>query len=176
MGRSQSTVVVLTLVATSGIMTATPAATACERLQAGGIPVETRKPVHGSHVRLIGGFGIRRHPLLNESRQHRGIDWSAPTGTEVYSAGKGEVVSAEHAGAYGNRIIVDHGDGWQTLYAQLSGFFARVGDCVDPNTKIGVVGSTGLAAEPHLHFEILRGGEPVDPMQVPIGQTILPEE
>ena len=151
----------------------TPAAFAeppCDRPAAGDTPLEIRSPVRGGQARLTAGFGLRRHPILNRHRLHSGIDWSAPLGTPVSAAGKGRVLSADYAGAYGNRVVIDHGNGWQTLYGQLARISVRAGDCVDANAEIGAVGSTGLSAEPHLHFEVRRGGVPIDPMLVPVKQ------
>ena len=139
----------------------------CESRTA-GTPLVTRRPVSGDDARLTSGFGLRLHPLLNERRMHTGIDWAAPTGTPVSAAGKGRVVSAGREGFYGNKVVIDHGGGWQTVYAQLDRFSVKAGDCVDAKAEIGAVGSTGLSSGPHLHFEILREGQAVDPMSVPL--------
>jgi len=142
------------------------ASTDCESPSADGTFLETRRPVSGEDVRLTSGFGIRFHPLLNERRLHTGVDWAAPTGTPVTAAGKGRVVAAGREGPYGNRVVIDHGGGWQTLYAQLSRFSVGSGDCVDTGSEIGAVGSTGLSNGPHLHFEVRHGDQPIDPMRV----------
>ena len=142
--------------------------TGCDHIEANDTPLVTRRPVVGKRVLLAAGFGLRRHPLLDKSRLHAGIDWSAPAGTPVSAAGKGRVISAEFAGTYGNRVIIDHGGGWQTHYAQLSMFSVRSGDCVAANAVIGAVGSTGLSTGPHLHFEVRRSDQAVDPMLVPL--------
>lgn len=149
-------------------MPAAGVAAGCENLSLDGAPLVTRRPVRGEQVRLAAGFGPRRHPILAVQRLHAGVDWAAPLGTPVSAAGKGRVVSAGHEGAYGNRVIIDHGGGWQTVYAQLSRFSVSVGDCVDASTAIGTIGSTGLSTGPHLHFEVRHGDQPVDPMRVPV--------
>jgi murein DD-endopeptidase MepM/ murein hydrolase activator NlpD len=82
----------------------------------------------------------------------------------VVAAGRGRVVAAGVEGQYGKRIIIDHGGPWRTVYAQLSAFTVKEGDCVKARSVIGRVGATGLATGPHLHFEVLRDGKPVDPM------------
>lgn len=143
----------------------------CPAPVAGDTPLVTRQPVSGGEVRFSAGFGPRLHPLLNVRRMHLGADWSAPTGTLVRAAGPGRVVSAERDLAYGNLIVIDHGNGWQTRYAQLSRMSVSAGDCVEANSVIGAVGSSGLSTGPHLHFEIWHGGEALDPMQVRIGQA-----
>jgi murein DD-endopeptidase MepM/ murein hydrolase activator NlpD len=144
------------------------AGTGCAQLAADGAPLETRSPVRGGKAQLTSGFGLRRHPFLGVDRLHSGIDWRAPVGTAVGAAGKGRIVSADYADVHGNRVIIDHGGGWQTHYGNLARFSVRAGDCVEAGAGIGAVGSTGLSIEPHLHFEVRRGGEPVDPMLVPV--------
>jgi len=145
----------------------TSTAQACE-LSPGGSepPVLTRRPVQGDEVRLTVGFGMRLHPLLNVRRMHTGVDWAAPRGTPVIAAGPGQVVFAGEKGEYGNAVVIDHGGGWQTLYSQLSRIEAGVGDCVAFGALIGKVGSTGLSSGPHLHFEVQKNGQPIDPLSV----------
>ena len=144
------------------------AAAACEVLAAnpGESPLETRRPARGDEVRLTSGFGMRRHPLLGYEKLHTGVDWAAPVGTPVHAAGAGRVVIAKWQGEYGNAIAIDHGGGWQTFYSQLSAFDVREGECVTLGTLIGKVGTTGLSAGPHLHFEVRQDGRPIDPMSV----------
>jgi murein DD-endopeptidase MepM/ murein hydrolase activator NlpD len=111
------------------------------------------------------------HPVLQIPRLHTGVDWAAPLGTPVIAAGRGRVISADVEGQYGNRIIIDHGGSWQTLYAHLSVFKVGDGDCVEAGTVIGSVGATGLAASTHVHFEVRRDGQPLDPMVLPLRST-----
>jgi murein DD-endopeptidase MepM/ murein hydrolase activator NlpD len=146
------------------------AAMACDMQvgAAGASPLETRRPVQGEDVRLTSGFGMRRHPLLNTTKMHTGIDWAASPGTPVVAAGGGRVAFADRKGEYGNTVVIDHGGGWQTLYAQLLRIDVREGDCVGFGALIGEVGSTGLSAGPHLHFEVIRDGTHLDPMRVHI--------
>lgn len=156
------------LFAVSGWLLAAHAAQACELPASGpdSSPIETRRPLHGEDVRLTSGFGLRRHPLLEITKMHTGVDWAAAPGTPVIAAGRGQVVFAAAKGEYGNAIIIDHGSGWQTLYAQLSRIDVREGECVGFGALIGRVGSTGLSAGPHLHFEVVRDGAHLDPMRV----------
>jgi murein DD-endopeptidase MepM/ murein hydrolase activator NlpD len=156
--------------AASAFLVAAHAAQACE-LPAGSpdnAPIETRKPLRGDDVRLTSGFGLRRHPLLETTKMHIGVDWSAVPGTPVIAAGRGRVNFAAVRGDYGNAVVIDHGGGWQTLYGQLLRIDVRQGDCVEFGALVGRVGSTGLSAGPHLHFEVLRDGTPLDPMRVHI--------
>jgi len=155
------------LASTAWLVLAGPVA-ACDALETRESPLEIRRPVRGEDVRLTAGFGMRMHPILGYPRMHTGVDWAAPHGTPVIAAGRGRVISAEVDGAYGNRVLIDHGGPWQTLYSQLASFSVRKGDCVEAGMVIGAVGATGLAAGPHLHFEVRRNGAPIDPMILPL--------
>lgn len=151
------------------VLATTHAALACKALEADKSPLETRKPLRGQAVRLAANFGLRMHPILKVPRMHMGVDWAAAIGTPVIAAGRGRVSAAGTDGAYGNRVIIDHGRLWQTLYSQLASFTVQEGDCIEAGTTIGAVGTTGLSVGPHLHFEVRRNGAPVDPMIVPLG-------
>lgn len=106
-------------------------------------------------------FGQR---CLNGScRMHNGIDISAGTGTKVGAAGSGTVISAGSQGGYGNTVIVNHGDGYATLYAHLSSISVTSGQSVGRGTIVGTVGSTGHSTGPHLHFEVRVGGSAQNP-------------
>lgn len=120
-----------------------------------------RTPVDGA--RLSSGFGMRMHPILGFSRLHRGVDFAAPTGTPVLASAAGRVVRAGWGGGYGNMIDIDHGRGIVTRYAHLSRMDVRVGQQVTQGQRIGAVGSTGMSTGPHLHYEVIRNGEPIDP-------------
>ncbi|WP_414733438.1 phage tail tape measure protein [Acetobacterium carbinolicum] len=111
-------------------------------------------------------FGWRIHPITGEPQYHSGIDIGAGMGESVMAAGMGEVIFAGDGGGYGNLVKIDHGDGLITTYAHLSSILASVGDLVDAGDIIGLVGSTGNSTGPHLHFEILQDGVPIDPIQI----------
>ncbi len=114
--------------------------------------------------RTASGFGYRIHPIYKISKFHSGMDFTAPTGTDVFATGNGvikEVKSARRE--LGNHIIIDHGFGFQTVYAHLDGFNVRVGQRVKRGDVIGFVGSTGLSTAPHLHYEVLVNGSHTDP-------------
>ncbi|XQR04692.1 peptidoglycan DD-metalloendopeptidase family protein [Acetobacterium wieringae] len=111
-------------------------------------------------------FGWRTHPITGEQQYHSGIDIGAGMGESVMAAGMGEVIFAGDGGGYGNMVKIDHGDGLITAYAHLSSILASVGDLVDAGDIIGLVGSTGNSTGPHLHFEILQDGVPIDPLQI----------
>jgi murein DD-endopeptidase MepM/ murein hydrolase activator NlpD len=109
----------------------------------------------------------RRHPVMNTIRAHRGVDYAAPTGTEIRAAGDGKVLFRGVQGGYGNTIILQHGGNITTLYGHLSRFgSARAGARVNQGDVIGYVGSSGLATGPHLHYEYRVNGAHRNPRTV----------
>ena len=115
-------------------------------------------PVDG--YRITAGFGAGGSMWSN---RHTGLDFAAPTGTEVRSLSSGEIIFAGYDGPYGNKIIIRHWDGTETWYCHLSRFVLRSGE-VAPGEVIGRVGSTGNSTGPHLHLEVHPdGGDPVNP-------------
>ncbi len=121
------------------------------------------RPVNGP---VVSGFGYRVHPIFKRVKFHYGVDISAPTGTPIHAAADGVVVFAGWRRAYGNTVIVDHGDGIATLYAHCSRVLVSEGEVVKQGQVIALVGSTGLSTGPHLHFEVRRYGEPINPLAV----------
>ncbi|GBR76802.1 peptidase M23 [Candidatus Termititenax persephonae] len=131
-------------------------------------PVESRGsgkyiwPLKGT---LTSYYGRRLHPIFKVWKSHTGLDIAdGKTATPVKAADSGVVIYAEWYGGYGNAIIIDHGKGFSTLYGHLSKIGVRKNAKVDKGQVIGNVGSTGYATGPHLHFEIRRNGETVDPL------------
>jgi len=116
-----------------------------------------------SNYRVSSEYGMRRHPTHGDTRLHSGIDMAAPMGTAVAVTAPGVVTFAGERGGYGNFIIVDHGGGYVTRYAHLSRINVRVGQQVGGGATIGLVGATGNATGPHLHYEVLVNGRSVDP-------------
>nr|WP_051329839.1 M23 family metallopeptidase [Niveispirillum irakense] len=133
-----------------------------------------RTPIDGA--RLSSGFGMRRHPVLGYGKMHKGIDFAAPTGTPIYAAGAGVVEEAGSKGSYGNYIRVRHNNQISTAYAHMSRFGTgmRRGARVSQGDVIGYVGTTGRSTGPHLHYEILKGGQQVNPLSVdmPTGRNL----
>lgn len=113
---------------------------------------------------LTSRFGMRAHPMLGVRRAHAGIDLAAPTGTPVFATGAGRVTAANWQGGYGLLVSVNHGAGLQTRYAHLSGIAVRSGQNVKAGDLIGTVGSTGRSTGPHLHYELRRNGQAVNPL------------
>lgn len=131
-----------------------------------------------SFRRISSNFGRRRHPILGTMRQHAGIDYAANAGTPVRSIGDGTVIFAGRNGGYGNMLELRHINGMVTRYAHLRGFAEgiRKGTRVEVGRTVAYVGSTGLSTAPHLHFEVLVGGQHRDPRraldQVPEGPAL----
>ncbi len=115
-------------------------------------------------TRTASGFGLRIHPIYKITKFHYGLDFTAPTGTDIYVTGDGNVESVlQSKRGYGNHIIINHGYGYKTIYAHLDRFNVRVGQKVKRGDVIGFVGSTGLSLAPHVHYEVLLNGVNVDP-------------
>jgi len=136
-----------------------------------------RSPLEFS--RVTSGFAMRFHPLLREWRQHKGVDYGAPTGTRVRATADGVVEFAGKQGGYGNVVILRHHGGITTLYAHLNGFAGGVskGARVAQGDTIGFVGATGWATGPHLHYEFRVNNEHRNPLTVamPAAEPIAPE-
>ena len=125
-------------------------------------------PVAGSSAAPFAGdvtsrFGWRRDPLSGASRFHKGLDVAMALGQDVPSARGGTVASAGNVSGYGLTVVVDHGDRTSTRYAHLSEILVQPGDSVLAGQSVGRAGATGRATGPHLHFEVLKDGQPVDP-------------
>jgi len=131
------------------------------RRNARKLPIGT--PAPGREI--TSKFGNRRDPFLSRLAFHGGIDFRAPKGTPVYSTGSGTVVHAGRNGGYGKMIEINHGNGLTTRYAHLSAVEVREGDRVTIGGRIGRSGSTGRSTGPHLHYEVRRNGDAVDPMR-----------
>ena len=108
-------------------------------------------------------FGWRMHPVLGYRRFHAGLDFGASYGSTIRAADSGTVIMAGWYGGYGNAVIIDHGEGITTLYGHTSQLLVSEGQTVQRGQAIALVGSTGLSTGPHLHFEVRKEGEPVDP-------------
>ena len=113
--------------------------------------------------RVTSGFKMRFHPILQTWRAHLGVDYAAPTGTPVRSVGQGIVDVAESQGGFGNVVMVKHASGQTTVYAHLSRIHVKRGQSVMQGQTLGLVGATGWATGPHLHFEFRVNGQHKDP-------------
>ncbi|WP_417681910.1 M23 family metallopeptidase [Pseudidiomarina aquimaris] len=125
-----------------------------------------KTPLNGA--RLSSHYGQRKHPLLGYTRMHKGIDFSAPAGTPIMAAGNATVKRADWYGSYGNAVVLQHDDGYETLYAHLKGFANDIkpGVKVKQGQIIGFLGNTGLSQARHLHYEVYRNGKSVNPLNL----------
>lgn len=116
-------------------------------------------------TRVASGFGMRLHPILRIRKMHTGMDFTATTGTEIYSTGDGVVEKVEtKIGGYGKNVIINHGYGYKTLYAHMSRFNVKKGDKVKRGDILGYVGNTGRSTGPHLHYEVIYNGNKINPV------------
>ncbi len=118
-------------------------------------------PVSGP---ITSPYGYRMHPVFHRMILHAGIDIGVPTGTPVTAAGGGTIILASYQGNCGNMIAIDHHGGLSTIYCHLSQIFVSVGQEVQRGQAIGAAGATGDATGPHVHFQVMKNGNPVDPM------------
>ncbi len=135
---------------------------ALEDLKSAARRVPVFHPAPGQQI--SSRFGVRRDPLLGTPAQHSGVDFRARTGVAVTSAAAGRVVFAGWNGGYGRMVEIDHGNGFTTRYAHMSRITVAEGAEVQPGDTLGKVGSSGRSTGPHLHFEVRRDGDAIDPM------------
>ncbi len=115
-------------------------------------------------TRTASGWGWRIHPIYKIKKFHEGMDFSAPIGTEIYATGDGTVSTVETSySGYGKHVKIDHGFGYVTIYAHMSKFNVKVGQKVKRGDIIGFVGTTGISTGPHLHYEVVKKGQKVNP-------------
>jgi len=111
----------------------------------------------GEYFRISDPFGKRIHPITGKLHQHTGIDFAASIGKSIYAAGNGTVIDVRSTRrGYGNRVIINHGFGFKTLYAHMQHIDVKKGDKVFRGQKIGTVGNTGTSTGPHLHYEVIQ--------------------
>ncbi len=123
------------------------------------------QPILNKDLKRIGsGFGWRIDPVYHTTRFHAGLDFTAPIGTEIYATAQGTVSETGWKQGYGNAIQINHGFGYETLYAHLSAIKVRTGQRVKRGDIIGLVGNTGKSTGPHLHYEVHYRGQAVNPM------------
>ncbi len=126
------------------------------------------QPISNSDLkRLSSGYGMRMHPIYKRRKMHWGVDFTAPTGTKIYSTGKGKVVKCHKSRkrkGYGTYVEVSHGYNYKTLYAHLDKILVKEGQQVNRGDILGEVGNTGGSTAPHLHYEVWRNNKRIDPV------------
>lgn len=115
------------------------------------------------HARVASDFGRRLHPVFRYYKMHEGLDIGERKGDPIYAAGSGTVISAERRSGYGNLVEIDHGNGYVTRYGHCSILLVSAGQKVNQGDEIALMGATGTATGPHLHFEVRIAGKAVDP-------------
>lgn len=126
--------------------------------------------------RIASGFGYRIHPIYKTSILHTGLDFTAPVGTEIYSTGNGTVQKIEYNGrGYGHNVIISHGFGYETLYGHMSKIKVRQGEKIKRGDVIGFVGNSGTSTGPHLHYEVMKNGNKINPVNF-FYNDLTPEE
>jgi murein DD-endopeptidase MepM/ murein hydrolase activator NlpD len=127
-------------------------------------------------TRMASGFGYRTDPFTKARKFHYGMDFTAPRGTPVYATGDGKVSRADNtATGYGNHVVIDHGYGYESLYAHLYKYNVRAGQKVQRGDIIGFVGSTGRSEAPHCHYEVFKDGERINPINFYYGSLTAEE-
>ncbi len=123
------------------------------------------QPVSNKELKYVAsGFGMRTHPVSGVRKFHEGMDFAAPTGSDIYSTGDGVVTKTEYSGGYGLTVVVDHGFGYETLYAHMSKTSVMKGSVIKRGQILGKVGNTGISTGPHLHYEVHKNGRTVNPI------------
>lgn len=124
-----------------------------------------RSPLKTSY-RLTSHFGPRADPFTGARSNHTGVDMACPTGTPILAAASGTITYSGTSPVFGYYVIINHGNGYQSLYGHMSKILAKKGQWVSQGTRIGLVGSTGYSTGPHLHFTVFKNGKLVDPLSL----------
>lgn len=116
-------------------------------------------------TRFASGYGMRIHPIYKTSMMHWGSDFTAPVGTEIHCTGNGKVVDVQYEKrGYGYHVIVNHGYGYETIYAHMSKILVKKGQSVNRGDVLGYVGNTGTSTGPHLHYEVVKNSNKINPI------------
>ena len=129
------------------------------------LAIPSIQPINNRDLtRIASGYGMRMHPIYKILKMHKGMDFTAPIGTEIYATGDGVVIKAGWTGGYGKTIMIDHGYGYKTRYAHCSKFNCVKGQKVKRGDHIGYVGNTGQSTGPHLHYEVFKNKKQINPV------------
>ncbi|MDR1155902.1 MAG: M23 family metallopeptidase [Bacteroidales bacterium] len=134
------------------------------------------QPVSNKELKYAAsGYGWRMHPIWGVLKFHEGLDFAAPVGADIYATGDGKVIQTGYSGGYGKMVLIDHGFGYQTLYAHMNSIGVLEGSEVKRGQVIGTVGNTGDSTGPHLHYEVHKNGQHVNPIDY-FHNELSPEE
>jgi len=141
------------------------------------VAIPAIQPVRNEDLtRMASGFGWRTDPFTKARKMHRGMDFTAPRGTPIYASGDGKVTRADNGSSgYGKHIRIDHGYGYLSLYAHLSKYNVSKGQKVKRGDLIGFVGNTGRSEAPHLHYEVWKDKERINPINFYYGSLTAQE-
>ena len=129
------------------------------------LAIPSIQPINNRDLtRIASGFGMRMHPIYKILKMHKGIDFTAPVGTEIYATGDGVIEKVGWTGGYGKSILINHGYGYKTRYAHCSKFKCKKGQKVKRGDHIGYVGDTGQSTGPHLHYEVFKNKKQINPV------------
>jgi len=134
-----------------------------DELPTGELPPDYMPSIYPTFGRISDGWGLRVHPITQNIEFHYGIDIANQSGTPVYATASGTVITTDFDTGYGKRIVINHGNGYTTLYAHLYGYMVRVGDRVGKGQIIGQIGNSGISTGPHLHYEVQNADGKVNP-------------
>ena len=132
-------------------------------------------PIKKDDFYVASGYKMRMHPILKINKFHKGMDFTAPTGTPVYASGNGKIHRAQRSSTFGKVIYIKHGYGYTTIYAHLSNMTVQSGQAVQSGDLIGYVGNTGLSVSSHLHYEVHKNDRPLNPINFYYGNLTLDE-
>lgn len=128
------------------------------------VSIPAIQPIAKGVGRIVSGYGMRFHPILKYRRMHWGIDISAPKGTPIYATADGVVEFTGRKGAFGNLVIINHGYGYKTQYGHMNNFTVKRRQKVKRGEVIGYVGNTGLSTAPHVHYDVVKDGKRINPV------------
>ena len=141
------------------------------------VAIPAIQPINNEDLtRMASGYGWRSDPFTKARKKHWGMDFTAPKGTPIYASGDGQVARADNnASGYGKHIRIDHGYGYLSLYAHLSNYNVKKGQKVKRGDLIGFVGNTGRSEAPHLHYEVWKDGDRINPINFYYGSLTAEE-
>jgi murein DD-endopeptidase MepM/ murein hydrolase activator NlpD len=132
-------------------------------------------PIKKDDFYVASGYKMRMHPILKINKFHKGMDFTAPTGTPIYATGNGKIHRAQRSTTFGNVVYIDHGYGYKTIYAHMSKMKVKRGEKVKRGDLIGYVGNTGLSVSSHLHYEVHKNDVALNPISFYYGNLSLDE-